>query len=104
MQVSGGGARGDHPWPSRSGPAQVMTASRKPPPDLSVLETGRKAVTMPDIRWGRCDIKTVGLLPNVLAKQHARTSGAYEAWMVDDAGMVTEGSSTNAWIDRKSVV
>src|SRR3546814_5654296 len=85
MQVTRGVARRDHPFPKISVPALVMTASRKPPPDLSVLETGRKAVTMPDIRWGRCDIKTVGLLPNVLAKQHARTSAAYEAWMVDDA-------------------
>jgi len=53
---------------------------------------------MPDIRWGRCDIKTVGLLPNVLAKQAAREKGAYECLMVDDMGLVTEGSSTNAWI------
>jgi len=98
MQVTRGVARRDHPFPKVSVPALVMTASRKPPPDLSVLETGKKAVTVPDIRWGRCDIKTVGLLPNVLAKQHARASGAYEAWMVDAQGNVTEGSSTNAWI------
>src|SRR5690606_16714215 len=49
-------------------------------------------------RWGRCDIKTVGLLPNALAKQAARERGAYEAILVDDMGMVTEGSSTNVWI------
>jgi D-alanine transaminase len=54
--------------------------------------------SIPDIRWGRCDIKTVALLPNVLAKQAARASGAYEAWLVDDQGCVTEGASTNAWI------
>ena len=53
---------------------------------------------MPDIRWERCDIKTVALLPNVLAKQAARESGAYEAWLIDDKGCVTEGASTNAWI------
>ena len=98
MQVTRGVARRDHPFPKVAVPALVMTASRKPPPDLSVLETGKKAVTVPDIRWGRCDIKTVGLLPNVLAKQQARASGAYEAWMVDAQGNVTEGSSTNAWI------
>ena len=58
--------------------------------------------SQPDIRWGRCDIKTVALLPNVLAKQAARESGAYEAWLVDDEGCVTEGASTNAWIvDRR---
>jgi D-alanine transaminase len=51
-----------------------------------------------DIRWERCDIKTVALLPNVLAKQAARETGAYEAWLVDGDGCVTEGASTNAWI------
>ncbi|TAJ32489.1 MAG: D-amino acid aminotransferase, partial [Reyranella sp.] len=54
--------------------------------------------SMPDIRWERCDIKTVALLPNVLAKQAARESGAYEAWLLDEKGCVTEGASTNAWI------
>jgi D-alanine transaminase len=54
--------------------------------------------SQPDIRWERCDIKTVALLPNVLAKQAARESGAYEAWLIDDKGCVTEGASTNAWI------
>ena len=54
--------------------------------------------SLPDIRWERCDIKTVALLPNVLAKQAARESGAYEAWLIDDKGCITEGASTNAWI------
>ncbi|HEX2801133.1 MAG TPA: aminotransferase class IV, partial [Phenylobacterium sp.] len=49
-------------------------------------------------RWGRCDIKTVGLLPNALAKQKAREAGAVEAWFVDELGFVTEGASSNAWI------
>jgi len=56
----------------------------------------------PDIRWQRCDIKTVALLPNVLAKQAARESGAYEAWLIDGKGNVTEGASTNAWIVTKA--
>jgi D-alanine transaminase len=55
-------------------------------------------MTTPENRWGRCDIKTVGLLPNVLAKQAAREMGATEAWFVDDLGLVTEGASSNAWI------
>jgi D-alanine transaminase len=53
---------------------------------------------MPDIRWGRVDIKSVALLPNVLAKQAAREQGAREAWLIDAAGRVTEGASSNAWI------
>jgi D-alanine transaminase len=59
---------------------------------------GVKVVTQQDNRWGRCDIKTVGLLPNALAKQAAREAGAYEAWLVDELGFITEGASTNAWI------
>lgn len=59
---------------------------------------GVPAITQPDIRWGRCDIKTVGLLPAALAKQAAKEAGAYEAWLVDEQGFVTEGSSSNAWI------
>jgi D-alanine transaminase len=55
-------------------------------------------VTVPDIRWQRVDIKSVALLPNVLAKQTAREQGAREAWLVDTKGFVTEGASSNAWI------
>ena len=57
-----------------------------------------RVVTRPDIRWKRNDIKSVSLLPNVIAKQRARDEGAYEAWQIDGDGMVTEGTSTNAWI------
>ena len=59
---------------------------------------------MPDQRWARCDIKSVSLLPNILAKQAAVEAGAFEAWQVDDDGYVTEGSSTNAWIVTKDGV
>ena len=59
---------------------------------------GVGVITTPENRWGRCDIKTIGLLPNVLAKQAAREAGAVEAWFVDELGLVTEGASTNAWI------
>ena len=55
-------------------------------------------ITIPDIRWARCDIKSVSLLPNCLAKEQAKRAGAFEAWQVDGQGLVTEGSSNNAWI------
>src|SRR5262249_9661110 len=61
-------------------------------------DKGVGVVTTPENRWGRCDIKSVNLLPNVLAKQMAREQGAFEAWFVDGAGLVTEGASSNAWI------
>jgi D-alanine transaminase len=72
--------------------AQDMTALNER------LDKGIAVATQPDIRWGRCDIKTVQLLPNLLAKQAARQRGAFEAWMVDRDGFVTEGASTTAWI------
>ena len=55
-------------------------------------------ITVPENRWDRVDIKTVGLLPNVLARQQAKDAGAQEAWFVDGSGTVLEGSATNAWI------
>jgi D-alanine transaminase len=98
MQVTRGVARRDHAFPTIPvKPALVLTTKNTrhlgvdPGPGVSVK-------SHPDIRWGRCDIKTVALLPNVLAKQAARERGAYEAWLVDDKGCVTEGASTNAWI------
>jgi D-alanine transaminase len=65
-------------------------------------ERGAAVITTPETRWARCDIKTVGLLPNALAKQQARAAGAVEAWFVDELGLVTEGASSNAWIVDKS--
>jgi D-alanine transaminase len=64
----------------------------------AVLAQGLKVITVPDIRWQRRDIKSISLLPNCLAKQQAFEAGAAEAWMVEPGGLVTEGSSTNAWI------
>ncbi|WP_417229590.1 D-amino-acid transaminase [Brevundimonas sp.] len=100
LQVTRGTARRDHPFPPQGTPPSVIVTARS----ISAVraeaqaDRGVAVITQPDIRWGRCDIKTVGLLPNILAKQAARDRGAYEAWFVDDMGLVTEGSSTNAWI------
>ena len=103
LQVTRGTARRDHPFPAEGTPPSVVVTSRSVPFLKAQAQAARgvAVVTHPDIRWGRCDIKTVGLLPNVLAKQAARDKGAYEAWMVDEMGLVTEGSSTNAWIVDK---
>ncbi|HZS83769.1 MAG TPA: D-amino-acid transaminase [Stellaceae bacterium] len=98
LQATRGVARRDHPFPPASRTALVVTARRARPPNRKAIEEGIKVITIPDIRWARCDIKSVSLLPNVLGKQRARESGAYEAWQVDRDGMVTEGTSTNAWI------
>ncbi len=99
MQVTRGVAKRGHAFPKNGAtPALILTAQRF---DLNQsdaqAERGVSVITMPDIRWRRVDIKTVGLLPNVLAKQAASEAGAAEAWLVRD-GFVTEGSSSNAWI------
>ena len=98
MQITRGAAPRDHKFPARVRPAVVMTARATRPHAPKLIEEGIKVVTVPDIRWQRCDIKSIALLPNVLAKQAAVEAGAYEAWQVDAEGYVTEGSSTNAWI------
>ena len=99
MQVTRGVARRDHAFPVRQvAPAMVVTVRRLPPYPMNVETWATSAVTHPDQRWGRCDIKSVGLLANVLAKQAAREAGAHEAILIDAAGNVTEGSSTTVWI------
>lgn len=98
MQVSRGTAKRDHAFPGGAPANLVMTVRRFDfAQRIKQLATGISVITHPDNRWGRVDIKTTGLLPNVLAKQAAREAGAFEAWMI--AGeTVREGSSTNAWI------
>ena len=100
LQVSRGVAQRDHAFPTRpTAPAVVITVNRV---DREATEArakkGVSVITTPENRWGRCDIKTVGLLSNALAKQAAREAGAAEAWYVDTLGFVTEGASSNAWI------
>ena len=98
IQVTRGVARRDHAFPTTPvKPAIVLTTKNGKRAEADT-GAGVAVKSQRDIRWERCDIKTVALLPNVLAKQAARESGAYEAWLVDDAGCVTEGASTNAWI------
>ncbi len=98
MQVTRGVAPRDHKFPQGARPALVMTTRQMMPPSGQAVAEGVGVITIPDIRWKRCDIKSVSLLPNVLGKQSAVAAGAYEAWMVDPEGRITEGTSTNAWI------
>ena len=100
MQVTRGVARRDHAFPSKPiPPALVVTVKRIAPYPTNVDRWGASVITMPDLRWARCDIKTVNLLPNCLARQAAREKGAIEAVLYDEAtGMVTEGAATSFWI------
>lgn len=99
LQITRGVAPRNHAFPNkRVKPSLVITANCSKTPYSAKIMDGVSIISVEDIRWNRCDIKAIGLLPNVLAKQSAIEQGAFEAWQVDDRGYVTEGSSTNAWI------
>jgi D-alanine transaminase len=100
LQITRGVARRDFPFPAPDTAPSIVVTARSLDPDANdkIASVGIEVVSVPDIRWGRVDIKSVALLPNVLAKQAARAGGAREAWLIDRDGKVTEGSSSNAWI------
>jgi D-alanine transaminase len=100
LQVTRGVARRDHAFPPPQVPPSLVVTARalNMARNEALAATGISVISVPDNRWGRVDIKTIGLLPNVLARQAAIERGARDAWFVDKAGAVTEGASTNAWI------
>ena len=99
MQVTRGSAPRLHAFPPVGTPSTlVVTMRRTAPFPRSVEDWQAGAITLPDERWARCDIKSVSLLPNVLARQAAREAGALEAIFFDGHGMVTEGASTSVFI------
>ncbi len=100
LQITRGVARRDHVFPSRDiRPSLVVTArALNRSRNEALAEQGIAVITVPDNRWGRVDIKTTGLLSNVLARQAALERGARDAWFVDEDGTVTEASSANVWI------
>lgn len=103
MQVTRGVATRDFLFPADTKSSLVITAKKvDPAANAGRAESGIKVITVPETRWDRVDIKTVGLLPNVLAKEKARAAGAQEAWFVDTDGNVKEGGSSNAWIVTKA--
>ncbi len=105
LQVTRGVAGRDFLFPADTKPSLVVT-SKKVDPAIAArrAENGIKVITLPENRWDRVDIKSVGLLPNVLAKEKAKAAGAQEAWFVDAEGYVKEGGSSNAWIVTKDGV
>lgn len=100
VQITRGVAPRDHFFPPAGTRPSLVVTAKKIDPSFYVrrAETGLRIVTVPENRWERVDIKSVGLLPNVLAKQQAKLSDAHDAWFVDRAGFVTESASANAWI------
>ncbi|MFL5238810.1 MAG: D-amino-acid transaminase [Rhizomicrobium sp.] len=100
FQMTRGAVRRDHAVSdSPPRPTLIITARNLDPLQTAQRrQNGIAVITRPDERWGRCDIKSTALLPNILAKTAARKAGAFEAWLVDAEGYVTEGASTSAWI------
>jgi D-alanine transaminase len=104
LQVTRGVARRDHAFPAPQVPPSVVVTARSlnAARNEALAAKGIAVVSVPDNRWGRVDIKTIGLLPNVLARQAAIEQGARDAWFVDKEGTITESASANAWIVTKA--
>jgi D-alanine transaminase len=98
LQVTRGTAPRNHAYPRQARPSLVVTVRKAGFPGQREREDGVGVISLPDLRWGRCDIKSISLLPNVMARQQAAAAGCREAWLVDQAGNVTEGSASNAYI------
>lgn len=103
IQITRGPAERNHAFPDSPEPtvlAMVQAAHLAP---ASYRERGVTAITTPDIRWRWCRVKSVNLLPNVLAKEKAKRQGAYEAIFCEEGGIVNEGSSTNVFLVKEGV-
>ncbi|QND39033.1 D-amino-acid transaminase [Rhizobium leguminosarum bv. viciae] len=100
MQVTRGVARRDHVFPAEGTPPSLVITAKSTDAKIIAAKNanGIKAITLVDNRWDRVDIKSVGLLPNAMARQQAKEAGAREAIYVDSDGMVKEGAATNVWI------
>ncbi len=100
LQVTRGAVRRDHFFPAPGTPPTLVITAKSTDPSVMrrKYETGIKVITVAENRWDRVDIKSVGLLPNVLAKQQARDAGAQDAIYIDRSGVVMEGASSNVWI------
>lgn len=100
LQVTRGAARRDHVFPAEGTPPTIVVTARRTDANLIARKNaiGIRAITVPENRWDRVDVKTVGLLPNVLARQSAKDDGAQEAIFVAPDGTVKEGAATNVWI------
>ncbi len=100
LQVTRGVSRRDFIFPDPPVPSSLVCYARKISRQGAdkKAETGVGVITLPENRWSRPDIKSVSLLPNVLARQAAWEAGCHEAWLLDTNGFITEGAASNAWI------
>ena len=99
LQITRGVAKRDFKFPTNSNSTITIIGNNIPSDEYDIsFERGINVVTTRDLRWKRVDIKSLNLLAPVLAKQFAYENNAKEAWMIDDNGYITEGSSSNAWV------
>ncbi len=103
LQLTRGAAPRDHAFPDTTPPTAVMTIREMRPLDPTTRAVGVEVLTIDDFRWGRCDIKSLNLLSNVLARQRAKEAGAFEAIFVR-RGVVTEGAVSNVMLVRDGVL
>lgn len=103
LQVTRGAAPRDHAFPKNAPPTVLVMSNPMSRPDPAQFERGVCAVSTQDIRWGRCDLKTLNLLPNVLAKQKAVEAGCVECIMFRD-GVLTEGAAANIFVVKNGVI
>ena len=103
LQVTRGPAERDHAFPKQITPTVFAYSQPLKYPEPAQLAAGVAAITVPDIRWLRCDIKAIALLPNVLMRQQATEQGAAEAILLRD-GLMTEGSASNIFLVLEGVL
>ena len=101
LQVTRGAADRDFAYPADAKPSLVMFTQKKNLLADPIADKGISIITLPDLRWARRDIKTVGLLYPCMAKMEAKAQGANDAWLMDPEGFITEGTSNNAYIVTK---
>ena len=105
LQITRGVAERDFKFPEKTKPSLViLTKSISMDTYFNNFKRGIKIKTIKDLRWKRVDIKTINLLAPVLAKQEAAEHSCQEAWLIDENGFITEGSSSTAWILKKNIL
>ena len=103
LQITRGAAPRDHAFPKDTAPTVLLMANPLTEPPRDLIENGVAAISGRDIRWGRCDLKTLNLLPNVLARQAAVEQGCVETVMFRD-GVLTEGAASNIFVVKDGVI
>ena len=104
LQITRGQAKREHIFPHDASGSLIIIARALSAAAIRKRRKGVHVITLPDQRWKRCDIKSINLLANVLARQEAHEQMAQEAWLYDEQGLITEGTASNAWIIKDGVL